>query len=136
MYMIKNTNDVIAINAVTGVELWNYSHTWDPTTRNPCCGRLSRGLAILGNTLFLAAFDTRMIAIDARTGKEIWKTSAADPKQQIAFTNGPDCDQEQGHRRNSRRGKRHSRISCRVGCRDREGSLAIQYGSWPRRTRQ
>jgi alcohol dehydrogenase (cytochrome c) len=89
MYTIKNTNDVVALNATTGAVLWNYSHVYDPSTRNPCCGKLSRGLAILGNTLFLAAFDTRMIAIDARTGKELWKTSAADPLQQIAFTTAP-----------------------------------------------
>jgi glucose dehydrogenase len=35
MYTIKNTNDVVALNATTGAVLWNYSHTYDPTTRNP-----------------------------------------------------------------------------------------------------
>ena len=69
MYTVKNVNDVVALNATTGAVLWSYTHQYDPTTRNPCCGKLSRGLAILGNTLFLAAFDSRMIAIDARTGR-------------------------------------------------------------------
>ena len=53
----------------------------DPAARN-CCGRLSRGVAIAGNTIFLASFDARIIAIDARTGTELWKTDpAGDPKQ-------------------------------------------------------
>src|SRR4029077_1193428 len=55
-----------------------------------CCGRLSRGVAISGDTIFLAAFDTRMIAIDAKTGRELWKSEpAADPKQGYAFTHAP-----------------------------------------------
>jgi len=89
MYTIQSPNDVIALNAETGATIWTYSYTPDPAARN-CCGRLSRGLAILGNTIFLAAFDARIIAIDARTGKEIWKTPpAGDPKQGYAFTHAP-----------------------------------------------
>ena len=34
-----------------------------------CCGRITRGLAILGDTLFLAAADAHLIAIDAKTGR-------------------------------------------------------------------
>ncbi len=89
MYLVKNTNDVVAINAATGAVLWTYRHAYDAATRNPCCGKLSRGLAILGNTLFLAAYDARMIAIDARTGRELWNTPAADIKQAYAFTTAP-----------------------------------------------
>jgi alcohol dehydrogenase (cytochrome c) len=88
MYTIQSPNDVIALNAATGVRIWTYSHKPDPAARN-CCGNLSRGLAILGDKLFLAAFDAMMIAIDAKTGKELWKTVAADPKQGYAFTHAP-----------------------------------------------
>ena len=42
---------------------------------NPCCGNLTRGVAILGDKLFLAALDAQMIAINAKTGKELWKTA-------------------------------------------------------------
>jgi alcohol dehydrogenase (cytochrome c) len=88
MYTIQSPNDVIALDAATGKTIWTYSHKPDPAARN-CCGRLSRGLAILGDTLFLAAFDARIIAIDAKTGKELWNTEAADPKQGYAFTHAP-----------------------------------------------
>ena len=89
MYTIQSPNDVVALNAATGKQIWIYSYTPDPAARN-CCGRLSRGVAIAGDTLFLAAFDARMIALDAKTGRELWKTEpAADPKQGYAFTHAP-----------------------------------------------
>jgi alcohol dehydrogenase (cytochrome c) len=89
MYTIQGVNDVIALDAVTGKQIWAYSHAPDPAARN-CCGRLSRGLAISGDTIFLAAFDARIIAIDARNGKELWKTEpAGEPKQGYAFTVAP-----------------------------------------------
>lgn len=89
MYTIQSPNDVVALNAANGRRLWTYSHKYDPVARN-CCGKLSRGLAILGDKLFLAGFDARMIAIDAKTGKEVWKTEpAGDPKQGYAFTHAP-----------------------------------------------
>src|SRR5918911_5545523 len=75
MYTIQSPNDVIALDAATGKTIWTYSHKPDPAARN-CCGKLSRGLAILGDKLFLAAFDAKMIAIDAKTGKELWNTPA------------------------------------------------------------
>jgi alcohol dehydrogenase (cytochrome c) len=89
MYTIQSPNDVVALNAVTGKQIWIYSYTPDPAARN-CCGRFSRGVAISGDTVFLASFDARIIAIDARTGRELWKTPpAGDPKQGYAFTHAP-----------------------------------------------
>jgi len=89
MYTIQSPNDVVALNAATGKQIWIYQYAPDPAAKN-CCGRLSRGVAISGDTIFLAAFDARMIAIDAKTGRELWKSEpAADPKQGYAFTHAP-----------------------------------------------
>jgi alcohol dehydrogenase (cytochrome c) len=89
MYTIQSPNDVVALNAATGKQIWIYSYTPDPAARN-CCGRFSRGVAISGDTVFLASFDARIIAIDARNGRELWKTEpAGDPKQGYAFTHAP-----------------------------------------------
>jgi len=89
MYTIQSPNDVIALNAETGKQIWAYSYTPDPAARN-CCGKLSRGVAVAGDTVFLASFDARMIAIDAKTGRELWKSEpAGDPKEGYAFTVAP-----------------------------------------------
>src|SRR6204780_3694954 len=89
MYTVQSPNDVIALDAATGKTIWQYSHKPAEGTRNPCCGNLTRGLAILGDKLFLAALDAKMIALDAKTGKELWTTQVADYKQQSAMTVAP-----------------------------------------------
>src|SRR3984957_12009076 len=89
MYTVQTPNDVIALDAATGKTIWQYSHKPAEGTRNPCCGNLTRGVAILGDKLFLAALDAKMIALDAKTGKELWTTQVADYKQQYAMTVAP-----------------------------------------------
>jgi alcohol dehydrogenase (cytochrome c) len=89
MYTIQSPNDVVALDAATGKMIWQYLHKPADGTRNPCCGNLTRGVAILGEKLFLAALDARMIALDAKTGKEIWNVQIADYKQQYAMTVAP-----------------------------------------------
>ncbi|HEY1757285.1 MAG TPA: PQQ-dependent dehydrogenase, methanol/ethanol family [Bryobacteraceae bacterium] len=89
MYTIQSPNDVIALDASTGKTLWSYRHKPAEGTKNPCCGNLSRGVAILGDKLFLATLDAQLIAINARTGKEIWKTQVADYKQWYSMTVAP-----------------------------------------------
>lgn len=89
MYTIQSPNDVFALDAATGKTIWQYTHKPAEGTRNPCCGNLTRGLAILGDKLFLAALDAKMIAIDAKTGHELWVTQVADYKQQYAMTVAP-----------------------------------------------
>jgi alcohol dehydrogenase (cytochrome c) len=89
MYTIQSPNDVVALDAATGKTIWQYSHKPAEGTRNPCCGNLTRGVAILGDKLFLAALDAKMIALDAKTGKELWNTQIADYTQQYAMTVAP-----------------------------------------------
>jgi alcohol dehydrogenase (cytochrome c) len=68
-------NDVLALDAATGKIFWIYPYT--PSDVRLCCGRITRGLAILGDTLFLAAADAHLIAIDAKTGRPIWNRIVA-----------------------------------------------------------
>jgi alcohol dehydrogenase (cytochrome c) len=89
MYTIQSPNDVIALDAATGKTIWTYLHKPAEGTRNPCCGNLTRGVAILGDKLFLAGLDAKMIALEAKTGKELWNVQIADYKQQYAMTVAP-----------------------------------------------
>jgi alcohol dehydrogenase (cytochrome c) len=89
MYTIQSPNDVIALDAATGKTIWTYLHKPAAGTVNPCCGNFTRGVAILGDKLFLASLDARLIAIDAKTGKELWNTEVADYKQRYSMTVAP-----------------------------------------------
>ena len=79
LYTVQAPNDVVAIDAVTGRVLWTCPYTPAPKARaSGGGGRPNRGLAILGDTLFLGTLDAHLLAIDIRTGKPIWNTTVAD----------------------------------------------------------
>lgn len=88
MYLTQPPNDVVAIDARTGRPFWIYPYKPLPTAR-PCCGQVNRGLAILGNTLFMATVDARLVAIDARDGRPLWQTDVANPEEGYAMTVAP-----------------------------------------------
>ena len=77
MYLTRPENDVYALDAQTGRVMWTYSHRNPERTYN-CCGRVNRGLAILGARLFMNTLDMHLIALDARSGRELWKTEIHD----------------------------------------------------------
>jgi alcohol dehydrogenase (cytochrome c) len=77
MYLTRPENDVYALDAETGRVMWVYNHRNPERTYN-CCGRVNRGLAILGNRLFMGTLDMHLIAIDAKSGRELWKTEMFD----------------------------------------------------------
>src|SRR5258706_10733490 len=82
MYTVEAPNNVVALDAATGRIFWTFPYTPPPEAR-VCCGRVNRGLAILGDTLFMGTLDGRVIALDAASGKMVWNTS-------ISVTDGTD----------------------------------------------
>ena len=90
LYTVQAPNDVVAMDAVTGRVFWTYAYTPSAQAR-PCCGRVNRGVAILGDTLFMATIDARLIAIDAKTGRPLWNVAVAGarPEAGYAFTLAP-----------------------------------------------
>jgi alcohol dehydrogenase (cytochrome c) len=88
MYTVQNPDDVLALDAVTGRIYWTYNYQTSPDAR-PCCGRLSRGLAILGDTLFIGTIDAHVIALDAKSGKPLWNSQVGDPQKGYAITHAP-----------------------------------------------
>jgi alcohol dehydrogenase (cytochrome c) len=81
-------NDVVALDATTGRVFW--IHPYIPASNTvQCCGRISRGLAILGDTLFMASLDAHLIAIDAKTGRTLWDTTVAKTTSGYSMTLAP-----------------------------------------------
>src|ERR1700740_82670 len=76
---VQSPNDVAAIDPVTGRVYWVYSYAPSAAAR-PCCGRVNRGLAILGDTLFMGTIDARLLAIDAKNGKPIPNVPVGEPE--------------------------------------------------------
>ncbi len=88
MYTVQAPNDIVALDAVTGRIFWIYSYSPAPQARL-CCGRVNRGLAILGDTLFMGTIDAHIVAVDAKNGHLLWNTKVARPEAGYAITLAP-----------------------------------------------
>ena len=88
MYLTQRPNDVVALDARTGRVFWIYHQTLDPG-QIVCCGANNRGLAILGDTLFMGTLDAHLVAIDAKTGHPLWNTKVAEDKAGYSITLAP-----------------------------------------------
>jgi len=88
MYTVLAPNHIVALDAATGRLFWMYSPRLSPLAR-VCCGRVNRGLAILGDTLFMGTIDGRLIAVDAKNGRPIWEGSVSKPELGYSFTMAP-----------------------------------------------
>jgi alcohol dehydrogenase (cytochrome c) len=88
LFITEPPNVVAALDAATGRSLWSYRKDL-PKDLRLCCGRVNRGLAILGNTLYYASTDAHLIALDARTGSVRWDVTMADYKNGYSSTGAP-----------------------------------------------
>jgi glucose dehydrogenase len=80
-------NLVMAVDARSGKEVWRYQPDLKPAAL--CCGMVNRGVAVYGDRVFLATLDARVVALDRRTGKLAWETTAASPTEGYSFTMAP-----------------------------------------------
>ena len=65
MYVTEAPSNVIALDARTGAQYWRYNHNL-PDDLNYCCGRNNRGVAVLGDRLYMGTLDAHLVALDAK----------------------------------------------------------------------
>ena len=62
--------------------IWKYEPKQDPSVIPVmCCDTVNRGVAYADGMIFLNQADTTLVALDAKTGKEVWKAVNGDPKK-------------------------------------------------------
>src|SRR5437762_5756558 len=88
LYATGQDDRAFALDARTGRPIWLYQRQL-PSDIRPCCGRVNRGLAILGDNVFMATLDAHVIALDAKTGAVLWDIVAADYRTGYSFTVAP-----------------------------------------------
>ncbi len=88
MYLTQSPNDVVALDAKSGRVFWLYHYAPSPAAR-PCCGIVNRGVAILGDTLFMATVDAHLVAIDSKNGHALWNVKLAEAAAGYAMTMAP-----------------------------------------------
>lgn len=83
-------NKVFAISLNDQTILWRYEPKQNPDTIPVmCCDTVYRGLAYADGKIFLQQADTHLVALNAKTGKVIWRIKNGDPKKGGTNTNAP-----------------------------------------------
>jgi alcohol dehydrogenase (cytochrome c) len=91
MYITTGDDDVYALNAVTGKQIWAY-HPTDMvkiSTLPVCCNNDNRGVAVGGGLVFNARLDANLVALNASTGKVVWTTAVDSPAKGATMTLAP-----------------------------------------------
>jgi alcohol dehydrogenase (cytochrome c) len=74
-------NKTVAVDALTGKEIWSSPIDYPPeTTRVVCCGIENRGGALFDGKLYRTTLGGNVLALDQKTGKEVWRTKSGDPE--------------------------------------------------------
>ena len=91
MYVTASWSIVHAVDVRTGKRIWTY----DPKVPREagykgCCDVVNRGVALHEGKVFVAAYDGRLVALDAATGKKVWeKDTIIDRKFSYTITGAP-----------------------------------------------
>ncbi len=88
MFITTSFNHVYALDAATGREFWHYTHKMGPIITF-CCGPNNRGVAVSGGRLFMGTLDSKLVALDAKTGNVVWESQIADPDLGYSETMAP-----------------------------------------------
>ncbi len=87
MFVSTPSDQVIAINVKTGNLLWRYKKSRPATAIVP--HDTSRGVALYGDKVYFATGTATLVALDAKTGREVWTTPVADNKSAYYISLAP-----------------------------------------------
>lgn len=87
MFLTHAANVIQALDAATGDLIWEYSYEYPAEART--LGGPTRNIAIYGDKLFMTTYDAAIVAIDARTGRQLWRSVKADWTKGYTHSSGP-----------------------------------------------
>ncbi len=88
MYISEPPSDVAALDARTGRPLWRYKRKL-PNDIPVCCGEVNRGVAVLGDSVYIGTLDAHLVALDAKSGLVRWDVEVFDYKAAVSVTVAP-----------------------------------------------
>jgi len=88
MYITGAPNSVMALHLGSGRPLWKWNR---PVARATTLGfgRVNRGVAVLGNNVYVGTIEGHLVALDAQSGVERWDATVADNREGYAITGAP-----------------------------------------------
>jgi alcohol dehydrogenase (cytochrome c) len=89
IYMAGPMGRVFAIDARSGRQIWQYRRDLPSDVAQSTTRGETRGLAILGNRIFVGTLDAHIIALDTKTGRVVWDTVMEDYHKFFTVTSAP-----------------------------------------------
>ncbi len=92
LFITDGHDDVFALNAATGQQLWKFDGFNDEAQLAGfflCCGRNNHGVAFGDGKVFVGRFDDSVVALNAETGKVAWQSTVADFHDRVAINSAP-----------------------------------------------
>ncbi len=92
LYITDGHDDVFALNAATGQQLWKFDGFNDEAQLAKfflCCGRNNHGVAFGDGKVFVGRFDDSVVALNAETGKVAWQSTVADFHDRVSINSAP-----------------------------------------------
>ena len=81
---------VYALDAATGAQKWKYEpEIPEDVLQFACCDVNNRGVTYAEGKIFVGRLDGYLVALDAKTGAELWSTKVVDYKQGSIITSPP-----------------------------------------------
>jgi PQQ-dependent dehydrogenase (methanol/ethanol family) len=81
MYVTDSTDEVMALDATTGKELWKHASQVDFSLSTGIGGygvSTNRGVVVANGKVFELTFDNNLVALSEATGEDLWTSSVAD----------------------------------------------------------
>jgi PQQ-dependent dehydrogenase (methanol/ethanol family) len=91
MYITTGDDDVFALNPTTGTQIWHYHPSDMPalSTLPVCCNRDNRGVAVGDGLVFDGRLDSKLVALNQKTGAVVWETVVDLPSNGASITFAP-----------------------------------------------
>ncbi len=89
MYVATGANNVSALDAKTGEQIWLYEPDIPQEMDTVCCGWTTRGVAIGDGKVYVGLLDARLVALDIKTGEVVWETKVAEWEKGYTITSAP-----------------------------------------------
>jgi alcohol dehydrogenase (cytochrome c) len=89
MYVTEPPTTVTALDVRTGRAVWRWSAKLPKNLLTIGLFPTNRGVAILGDTIYVASIDAHLVALDAKTGAEKWSVEIGDNADAVAITQAP-----------------------------------------------
>src|SRR5258706_9165298 len=89
MYVTEPPTIVTALDLRTGRPLWTWERTLPKDLQTIGFGKVNRGVAALGDMVYVGTLDAHLVALDARSGAVRWDAEVADHKTGHCITVAP-----------------------------------------------